>query len=132
MEPNYTRAEQLYHVHGERGVDPTDPPASAPYRFPAVSHEPRIQEVSDNLSHAGYRPFHVPIGVMLDEQDPQKSACIRCSTCDGHPCLINAKADAQTVCVDPALEHPNVSLVTNAYVVRLETSSAGREVSRVV
>jgi choline dehydrogenase-like flavoprotein len=132
MEPYYTKAEHLYHVHGERGVDPTEPPASAPYRFPPVSHEPRIQELSDNLSKAGYRPFHVPIGVMLNEGNPQKSACIRCSTCDGHPCLINAKADAQTVCVDPALEHPNVSLLTNAYVARLETSPSGREVTRVV
>jgi len=40
MEPYYTKAEHLYQVHGERGVDPTDPWASAPYRFPAVKHEP--------------------------------------------------------------------------------------------
>ena len=36
MEPYYTKAEQLYQVHGARGEDPTDPPASAPYPFPAV------------------------------------------------------------------------------------------------
>jgi choline dehydrogenase-like flavoprotein len=131
LEPWYTQAEYLYHVHGERGVDPTDPPASAPYRFPAVSHEPRIQALSDNLRKIGYQPFHVPVGVMLDESNPRKSACIRCATCDGHPCLVNAKADAQVVCVDPALEHPNVSLITNAYVARLETNASGREVTRV-
>jgi choline dehydrogenase-like flavoprotein len=33
--------------------------------------------------------------------------------------------------VDPALEHPNVTLLTGAYVSRLETSASGREVSRV-
>src|SRR5215204_7539528 len=49
MEPFYTRAEQLYQVHGERGEDPTEPPASAPYPFPAVSHEPRIQQLHDDL-----------------------------------------------------------------------------------
>jgi choline dehydrogenase-like flavoprotein len=32
LEPYYTRAEQLYRVHGARGEDPTEPPASAPYR----------------------------------------------------------------------------------------------------
>src|SRR4051812_29670306 len=42
LEPFYTRAERLYHVHGERGADPTEPSASAPYPHPAVSHEPRI------------------------------------------------------------------------------------------
>jgi hypothetical protein len=43
---HYTRAEQLYHVHGRRGADPTEPPASAPYPYPALSHEPRIQDSS--------------------------------------------------------------------------------------
>ncbi len=132
LEPYYTRAERLYHVHGERGVDPTDPPASAPYPYPPVSHEPRIQQLHDDFARLGLRPFHVPLGVMLDEQDPRGSRCIRCDTCDGHPCLVAAKADAQVVCVDPALAHPNVTLLTGAYVRRLETSASGREVTRLV
>ncbi len=132
MEPYYTRAESLYRVHGERGVDPTEPPASAPYPFPPVSHEPRIQQLSDDFRRLGATPFHVPLGVMLNEQNRPKSRCIRCATCDGHPCLVNAKSDAQVLCVDPALEHSNVSLLTNAYVSRLETSPSGREVKKVV
>ena len=56
MEPYYTLAEQLYQVHGARGEDPTEPPASAPYPFPAVSHEPRIQQLSDDLAAAGPPP----------------------------------------------------------------------------
>src|SRR5919197_3792674 len=50
----------------------------------------------------------------------------------GHPCLVSAKSDAQVVCVDPALERPNVTLLTNARVTRLETSASGREVTRIV
>ena len=65
MEPYYTKAEQMYQVHGARGEDPTEPPSSAPYPFPAVSHEPRIQQLHDDLARAGYRPFHAPCGVML-------------------------------------------------------------------
>jgi choline dehydrogenase-like flavoprotein len=132
LEPYYTRAERLYQVHGERGADPTEPPASAPYPHGPVSHEPRIQQLSDDFARMGLRPFHVPLGVMLDERSPQASRCIRCDTCDGHPCLVSAKADAQVVCVDPALAHPNATLLTGAYVRRLETSASGREVTRVV
>ena len=131
LEPYYTQAEHLYQVHGERGVDPTEPWASAPYRFPAVQHEPRIQRLHDDLSANGLRPFHVPLGIMLDESDSQKSRCIRCDTCDGFPCLIHAKSDAQVICVDAALTHPNVTLVTNARVTRLLTSPSGREVTGV-
>ena len=132
LEPYYTEAEHLYQVHGERGEDPTEPPASAGYRYPAVSHEPRIQQLSDDLARLGCRPFHTPLGVMLDERNRHRSRCIRCGTCDGHPCLVNAKSDAQVVCVDPALEHENVTLLTGAYVARLETSASGREVTRVL
>jgi len=132
FEPYYTAAERLYHVHGNRGEDPTDPPASAPYPYPAVSHEPRIQQFADDLAALGLRPMHVPLGVMLDEQNPHTSRCIRCETCDGFPCLIRAKADAQSCAVDPALQHTNVTLLTNTIVKRLETTSGGREVNHVV
>jgi len=119
LEPYYTRAERLYHVHGERGEDPTEPPASAPFPHPAVSHEPRLQQLSEDLAAGGLRPFHTPLGIMLDERRPHASRCIRCNSCDGYPCLVQAKADAQVLGVDPALQHPNVTLLTNAYVERL-------------
>src|SRR5215208_297237 len=131
LEPYYLQAEHLYHVHGERGEDPTDPPASGPYPHPAVSHEPRIQHLSDDFARHGLRPFHVPVGVMLDEKNPAASKCIRCNTCDGFPCLVGAKSDAQVCAVDPALTYSNVTLLTNAYVARLETDGTGREVTRV-
>jgi choline dehydrogenase-like flavoprotein len=132
MEPYYTRAEQLYQVHGARGEDPTEPPASAPYPFPAVSHEPRIQQLADDLAAAGHQPFHAPCGVMLAEDDMPHSACVRCSTCDGFPCLVHAKSDAEVLGVRPALEHSNVTLLTNAQAVRLETNDAGTAVTGVV
>ncbi len=131
LEPYYLQAERLYHVHGERGVDPTDPPASGPYPHPPVSHEPRMQQLSDDFARHGLRPFHVPLGIQLDEKNSHSSKCIRCETCDGFPCLVYAKSDAQVLCVDPALQFPNVSLLTNACVERLDTSVSGREVSAV-
>lgn len=131
LESYYTEVEHLYHVHGQRGVDPTEPPAGAPYRHPPVSHEPRVEELLDDLCRIGHRPFPLPIGILLDEANRVKSRCIRCDTCDGFPCLVDAKADTQVICVDPALEHPNVILLTHAYVTRLETSPSGREVTRV-
>jgi choline dehydrogenase-like flavoprotein len=132
LEPYYTRAERLYHVHGARGADPTEPPASEPYPHPPVSHEPRIQQLHDDLVRLGHRPFHVPLGIMIDETNPRSSRCIRCGTCDGFPCLVQAKSDAQVCAVDPALAFPNVSLLTGAYVVRLETSPSGRAIGGVI
>lgn len=132
FEPYYCQAEELYCVHGNRGEDPTEPPASRPYPYPAVSHEPRIQELYDNLKQAGYHPFAAPSAIMLNEANPPYSRCIRCQTCDGFPCLVQAKADAEMVAVRPALEHANVTLMTNTEVVRLNTDVSGRTVNEVV
>jgi len=132
LEPYYSQAEQLYQVHGNRGEDPTEPPAGKPYPWPAVSHESRIQHLADDFASSGLTPFHTPLGIMLDEKNPRQSPCIRCNTCDGFPCLVQAKSDAQVLCVDPAVEHSNVTLLTNALVKRLETDATGREISRVV
>jgi len=132
LEPYYTRAERLYQVHGNRGEDPTEPPSAEPYLWPAIAHEPRIEQLSEDLTGLGLKPFHVPLGVLLDEQQPHQSRCIRCDTCDGFPCLLHGKADAEVVCIDEALKHPNVALLTNAYARTLETSASGREITSVL
>jgi len=132
LEPYYTQAEQHYQVHGNRGEDPTEPAASSSYPHPAISHEPRIAQLAEDFANQGLRPFHTPLGVLLDESNPPRSKCIRCSTCDGFPCLVHAKSDAQVLSVDPALDFPNVTLLTDAYVEKLETSSSGREISKVI
>ncbi len=132
LEPYYTRAEQHYQVHGARGEDPTEPPASAPYPFPAVAHEPRIQKLSDDLAKAGLHPFHAPCGVMLDADNMPYSRCVRCDNCDGFPCLVHAKSDAEVLSVRPAIEHPNVTLLIGARATHLETNAAGTAVTGVV
>ena len=128
FEPFYTQAEQLYEVRGVHGEDSTEGPASAQYPFPALSHEPRIQQLADDLARAGYHPFHAPCGVRLLADDPVQSRCIRCQTCDGFPCLVQAKSDAEMMGVRPALQHANVTLRTNARATRLLTSSSGTTV----
>jgi choline dehydrogenase-like flavoprotein len=132
LEPYYTLAEQLYEVHGERGEDPTEPPASAPYPFPAVSHEPRIQQLAEDLEAAGYHPFHAPCGIRILESNMPYSACVRCQNCDGFPCAVHGKSDADVLGVRPALEHSNVTLLTNAQAVKLETNESGTTVTEVV
>jgi choline dehydrogenase-like flavoprotein len=135
FEPYYAEAERLFHVHGLRGEDPNEPPYSGPFPYPPVSHEPRIQALNDALSEEGLHPFHLPLGILLDEKEGRPtptSICIRCDAFDGFPCLLNGKADAQVICVDPALRaHSNLTLLTGAYASRLETDSAGGSITAV-
>ena len=43
-----------------------------------MSHEARIEELAHDLKGAGLTPFALPLGIMIDEQRPELSPCIRC------------------------------------------------------
>ena len=132
FESYYTQAEVLYDVHGKRGEDPTEPPSTSDYAYPPVSHEPDMQEISDGIRNLGYYPFHLPLGLKLNEVNRALSPCIRCNTFDGYPCLVGAKADAEINAIRPAqASYSNVTLFTNAKVLKLHTSESGREVTSV-
>jgi len=132
FEPYYAQAEKLYDVHGKRGSDPTEPPAREDYPYPPVSHEPDMQSIADGIRNLGYYPFHLPLGLKLNERDRSGSPCIRCNTFDGYPCLVGAKADAEVNAIRPARDQfSNFTLLTNAKVLRLHTSASGREITAV-
>jgi choline dehydrogenase-like flavoprotein len=131
LAPYYIQAERLYQVHGHRGIDPYEPPDPEDYAFPPLPHSPQIHEIATKLTAAGLKPFPLPMS--LDYRDPATAtSCILCKTCDGYPCKIWAKADAETCCVQPALKYPNVTLITGAKVDRLLTSPDGTRVTSVI
>jgi choline dehydrogenase-like flavoprotein len=127
LEPYYARAERLYWVHGNAGEDPTEPRRSTPFPFPALPHEPYMADLAGRLAAQGYQPFSLPIGV--DRREGGR--CIRCFTCDGFPCKLLAKGDADACCVRPALESPNVTLRTRTLALRLLTDGSGKRVTGV-
>ena len=136
FEPYYQAAEELFHVHGLRGEDPTEPPSKKPYAYPPIKNEPRIEQLFQGLKGEGLHPFHLPVGVLLDQDEHGEalphSPCIRCDRFDGYPCLVNGKADSQVMVVDPTLRaNPNVTMITGAYVEKLLTNAAGSEVTGV-
>jgi choline dehydrogenase-like flavoprotein len=130
LEPYYVEAEHLWRVRGLRGADPTEGPASAPFAHAPVRHESRVAELVHDFARAGVTAWPLPLALQLDDGDP-RSSCIRCDTCDGFPCLVRGKSDAETICVLPALSHPNVTLLTGARATRLDTDATGRSVTAV-
>ena len=127
LAPYYNLAEQLYGVHGEAGVDPTEPSDVPPYPYPALDHEPVIEQVASALKGQGIKPFPLPLAVQLHGGGP----CIRCKTCDGFPCKVHAKTDAEVAAVTPALATGRVTLKTNAKATRLVLTNDGRRVDAV-
>jgi choline dehydrogenase-like flavoprotein len=92
MRMPYYRAEKWYHV-----------------RYP--EHEPVIAKLSDDMERLGLEPEDAPAALMEN--------CVKCSTCDGFPCKIMAKGDAETCGITPALATGNVTLMTGAKVTHI-------------
>ena len=127
LEPYYERAEHLLAVHGSSGEDPTDPPRRSPFPFPPVPHEPYIADLKERFQRQGLHPSFLPMGVDLREG----GRCIRCKTCDGFPCQVHAKSEADICCVRPAILSENVTLMTRSLARRLLTDPSGKKVEAV-
>ena len=122
LAPFYDRAERLYEVHGQHGLDPTEG-TRGPFPFPPVAHSRVVGEIVEKLKAQGLHPSPLPLGL--------RENCIFCNTCNSFPCKIHAKSDAEVCAVKPATRYPNVSLWTNAIARRLITDATGRKVEAV-
>jgi choline dehydrogenase-like flavoprotein len=127
LAPYYDLAEKLYLVHGQAGVDPTEPPGMPSYPYPALDHEPVIERVASALRKEGIQAFPLPVAVQRHAGGP----CIRCRTCDGFPCKVHAKTDAEIAAIEPALTTGRLTLKLHAKGTRLVLTSDGKRIEAV-
>jgi choline dehydrogenase-like flavoprotein len=127
LEPYYERAEQLYQVRGQHGVDPTEAPRG-PFPFEPVPHASGMEEIVEKLRQQGLHPSPLPLGLL---RPGESDGCILCNTCNSFACKLHAKSEADVCCVRPAIRKPNVTLWTNACAQRLITDATGRKLEAV-
>lgn len=127
MAPYYDRAEELFGVRGIQGADPTDPPRDMAFPWPPIGDEPAIASMAQRLAAQGLHPAPLPQSIFR----PPQGGCIRCGTCDGFPCKVDSKGDAEICGVHPAVATGRVQLVTRALARRLLLSADGKRVEQV-
>lgn len=125
LEPYYTAAEKLYQVHGQAGADPTDPWRSGDFPYPAVEHDEPVAELAAALQRQGLHPYSMPAAVGRRSG----GGCVLCPTCDGFPCMIDAKGDAEVMALRPVVADGAVRLLTRTQVLTLRSGSTGRTVT---
>ncbi|HSC40553.1 MAG TPA: GMC family oxidoreductase, partial [Chitinophagaceae bacterium] len=128
----YRQAEHLYSVHGRRGADPTEPPAAEGYPLPPLAYEPLISDLELKLKQLGLKPFPLPMGVRLPQDYTATETPVVLENFDGFPDLTDSKADGQVMALRPALQHKNVTLLTHAYVEKLDTDATGKKITSIV
>ena len=90
LEPYYCTAEEQLGVHGAEGGR-SEPPRSRPYPHEPVDLATPAQRILNAGEKLGLKPFRIPLAINF--RDEAKPLCIRCTTCDGFPCKIEAKND---------------------------------------
>ena len=91
LAPYYARAEQLLEVHGEAGTDPYQPPGIDAYPRRAIELSAPAQRIYQAGTALGFQPFKIPLAINFS--DRTRPLCLRCITCDGFPCKVEAKND---------------------------------------
>ena len=127
LEPYYDRAECVYHVRGQHGVDPTEVPRK-PFPYEPVPHAAGVAVLVEQLRQQGLHPSPLPLGLL---RPGEENGCILCNTCNSFPCKVHAKSDADVCCIRPTLQQPTVTLWTKAFARRLLTDATGRRVEAV-
>ena len=117
LAPFYGEAESLLAVHGDAGADPLSPPLQSSYPYPPIQLSHPAERIQDAARTLGHHPFHLPLAINFsDDTRPQ---CIRCTTCDGYPCRIEAKNDLTTTVLTTAQE-AGLTIVANSIATRFE------------
>jgi choline dehydrogenase-like flavoprotein len=131
FKPYYDQAEQYLKVHGQRKADPHEPFTDTPYPYGPIPVEPFTKALYENIQKTGLQPFPIPMAVRLTEDENREDAKMVLGNFDGFPDPTESKSDAHVLGIRPALQHPNVELLTHAYVYKLETNNTGTEVTAV-
>ena len=127
LAPYYDEAERIFGVHGDDRLDKTAPPRSAPFPYGPVKSEPIVERMAQRFRERGLSPSALPLAVNA----APAGTCILCQTCDGFPCKIGQKNDAETCGVEPALATGRVDLMTQAFARRLLTTPDGKRITAV-
>lgn len=128
----YAKAEALWEVHGTRGIDPNDQPDDPAFPFPALAHDPGVQQLEAHFKDIGWHPSPLPLGIRRNDANPPAAPCIRCTTCGGYPCEVLAKVDARTAVLAPLAKASNVTLLSGKMVTKIETDASGKRATGVL
>ncbi len=72
------------------------------------------------------------MGIKLPQDYTTTEAPVVLENFDGFPDPTDSKADGQVICLRPALQHNNITLLTHAYAEQLITDEEGKKVTEVI
>lgn len=129
LEPHYDAVETRVGVSGDRDAMPLRTLQQSPRRrgFPMAPNPVSyagslLREAADRV---GYTAYPQPAAVNSQEY-AGRPACTSCGLCSGFGCAINARGDAITAFLNPAVRTGRVRVIARAFAYRVDTTRDGR------
>ena len=127
MEPYYTRAEWELGVAGEEGALTARTPRSKGYPMPPMGTEPARELLAGAAEQLGWTWGAIPLAIN-SVPAAGRPACVRCSSCVGHACPVDAKNGSHNTFLPRALATGNADLVLDAEAVAVQDGPHGAAV----
>jgi gluconate 2-dehydrogenase alpha chain len=145
LEPHFDHFEKVCAVSGVAGNlrgtvqahgNPFEGPRSDQFPTPALPPIYAAQLFDKASAQLGYRSFPVPSAnssiAFTNPYGVRLGPCNLCGYCDRFGCFLYSKASPQTAILPILADRPNLTVRTNAYVVRILQDSAKRRATGVV
>jgi hypothetical protein len=127
LEPYYTRAEWELGVAGEEGALTSRTPRSKGYPMPAMATEPARELLAAAAERLGWTWGSIPLAVN-SVPAAGRAACVRCSSCVGHACPVDAKNGAHNTFLPRALASGNAEIVFDAEAIAIRDGSGAASI----
>ena len=119
LEPYYEKVERLVGVSGEVTLYKYHEPRSTKdFPYPPLQEHPISKLIDKSCKKLGFIPYKTPRAILSKPKD-ERDDCYYSNYCGSYACSSGAKGSARASLLQPALKTGNLTIVTHAFVKRL-------------
>ena len=121
LEPYYAKVEELVGVSGEvQEYEFLEPRSTKEFPYPALAENKIVDLIDKSCKELGFKSIKTPRAI-ISKQKNHRNPCYYSNYCGSYPCSSGAKGSSRASLIKDALLTNNVTIIPNAFVVKLNT-----------
>lgn len=124
MEKYYDKAEKIIGVSGEvSDYEHAEPRSSKKFPYKALEEHPITKLIDKSSKELNYSIVKTPRAILSSDNN-HRSSCYYSNYCGSYGCSSGAKGSSREALIIPALNTNNLTIIPNAFVVKLNTNKS--------
>ncbi|PUE63671.1 GMC family oxidoreductase [Arcobacter caeni] len=122
LEPYYTKVEELVGVSGEvQEYEFLEPRSTKDFPYSALAENKIVDLIDKSCKELGFKSIKTPRAIISKQKD-HRNPCYYSNYCGSYACSSGAKGSSRASLIKDAILTNNVTIIANAFVVKLNTS----------